>query len=562
VAQYDSGGLIIAHYIHGLGLEARVDAGGSTAAYDFDLNGNVTGLTDATKVYVNRYSYSPFGETTTLITPTIANPFTFVGRYGVSADGNGLFNMRARSYDALAGAFVSNDPLGLSGGDSNIRRYVGNNPINFIDPSGLKCEDDLKELNELDDKLNTKAHELGRTNLYPTYDAAEKALTAHPNTPVKIDKVTFRNTDDVKEWRHQFDKLVDKFLENGAAARRRELRKRLQDNHCPDPPPPAVKPADKHESSPPFKAVGTKPTKNTTKSQPSSIQQGGGFANSPSGNGGKVGKGPEFGPTMWNAVGTSQLPYSIHTQNPSTAQAAQTLHVTSQLDADFDPATFRLGEIDLGDLRIRVPDDRTWYETRIDARSSLGVFINVSAGVDLATGLITWDLAAIDPATSDVSNNPSLGLLLPDGSAASRYARLYYSVGPRSNVADGASLDGSAAIAFNGGTPVNTNVASNIVDAKAPVVTFIPNPLPVKSPTSFNLTWTGDDGAGGTGVAYYNVYYQVDGGSFALWATNLTGTSVKFKGKAKHAYGFTVVAFDNAGNNLGVPTVALVTTNT
>ena len=72
--------------------------------------------------YVNQYSYDPFGQVTT-ISAGIANPFTFVGQDGVSSDGNGLIYMRARYYDPSTGQFVSNDPMGLCGGDTNVRRH-------------------------------------------------------------------------------------------------------------------------------------------------------------------------------------------------------------------------------------------------------------------------------------------------------------------------------------------------------------------------------------------------------------------------------------------------------
>jgi RHS repeat-associated protein len=145
VTAHHEGSNLIAHYVNGLGLEARVAADGSRAFYDFDRLGNVVGLTSAAGTYVNRYNYSPFGEATT-VQASLGNSFTFVGRWGVSSDGNGLFNMRARSYDAATGGFVSDDPLGFAGGDDNIRRYAGNDPVSRIDPTGLKCEDELEHL--------------------------------------------------------------------------------------------------------------------------------------------------------------------------------------------------------------------------------------------------------------------------------------------------------------------------------------------------------------------------------------------------------------------------------
>jgi RHS repeat-associated protein len=165
-AQYDTGGLM-AHYVNGLGLETRVAADGTKAFYDFDGIGNVAGLTNATGTYVNRYSYLPFGETTTTATGLI-NPFTYVGQWGVSTDGNGLFNMRARSFDSATGGFVSDDPLGFGGGDVNIRRYSGNDPVNLLDPTGLSC-DELKQLQKQLDQAADSYHKA-----IVDYDMAER----------------------------------------------------------------------------------------------------------------------------------------------------------------------------------------------------------------------------------------------------------------------------------------------------------------------------------------------------------------------------------------------------
>ncbi len=46
--------------------------------------------------------------------------------------------MRARYYDPATGRFISEDPIGFEGG-LNLYAYVGGNPINYNDPSGLFC---------------------------------------------------------------------------------------------------------------------------------------------------------------------------------------------------------------------------------------------------------------------------------------------------------------------------------------------------------------------------------------------------------------------------------------
>ena len=134
---YSGSGSLIAHYTYGFGLTSQVSASGSAAYYDFNLTGNTVGITGAAGSYVNKYSYLPFGQTTT-VTATLANPFTFVGQFGVMQDGSSLFNMQAREYSPVTGQFLSNDPLGLAGGDGNVRRYVANSPVNAVDPEGTQ----------------------------------------------------------------------------------------------------------------------------------------------------------------------------------------------------------------------------------------------------------------------------------------------------------------------------------------------------------------------------------------------------------------------------------------
>ena len=45
--------------------------------------------------------------------------------------------LRSISYDPITGRFVSKDPLLFWGGDTNLYSYVLQDPVNFVDPSGL-----------------------------------------------------------------------------------------------------------------------------------------------------------------------------------------------------------------------------------------------------------------------------------------------------------------------------------------------------------------------------------------------------------------------------------------
>jgi len=64
-----------------------------------------------------------------------------VFRYGYTAREldaeSGLQYNRARYLDSFTGKFISEDPISFQAGDSNLYRYVENNPIVNTDPSGL-----------------------------------------------------------------------------------------------------------------------------------------------------------------------------------------------------------------------------------------------------------------------------------------------------------------------------------------------------------------------------------------------------------------------------------------
>src|SRR5205823_1084961 len=88
--------------------------------------------------------------------------------------------------------------------------------------------------------------------------------------------------------------------------------------------------------------------------------------------------------------------------------------------------------------------------------------------------------------------------------------------------------------------------ATTKVDTVAP--TSAVTVLPAFSKTSFLVSWSGTDDAGGSGIATYSVFVSDNGGSFNLFQNNTTQTSATFTGTVGHVYGFYSVATDKAGN--------------
>jgi RHS repeat-associated protein len=136
LAEMDENNDLIAFYFYdGAGLVAKITLANKYYFYHYDGLGSTVAITDENAQIVNAYAYSPYGMVG--VQETIPNSFTYVGRYGVMAEGNGLYFMRARYYDPQVGRLIKKDPIGYAGG-MNLYGYVGGNPVNWVDPWGAE----------------------------------------------------------------------------------------------------------------------------------------------------------------------------------------------------------------------------------------------------------------------------------------------------------------------------------------------------------------------------------------------------------------------------------------
>ncbi|MEZ4664009.1 MAG: fibronectin type III domain-containing protein [Caldilineaceae bacterium] len=84
------------------------------------------------------------------------------------------------------------------------------------------------------------------------------------------------------------------------------------------------------------------------------------------------------------------------------------------------------------------------------------------------------------------------------------------------------------------------------LDTTPPYVTV--DQLPAYVDDDFNVTWSGSD-SGGSGIAYYDVQYQIPGEGWQNWRLHTTDTSAAFNGAQNGSiYQFRARAADNAGN--------------
>lgn len=143
--ELDGSNNITARYSHGPGIDEPLimEKGGASFFYHADGLGSITEITDTAGVVRQQYTYSSFGKIESQLDPNFVQPYTFTGReFDPETE---LYHYRERQYDWRTGRFTTEDPIRFLGG-INFYSYVGNNPVNKIDPSGLgPCEDRLMD---------------------------------------------------------------------------------------------------------------------------------------------------------------------------------------------------------------------------------------------------------------------------------------------------------------------------------------------------------------------------------------------------------------------------------
>ena len=137
LCETDSGGVMTAKYVYGLGL-ISADVDGAAHFLHYDQLGSTVALTDAAGNVTDACAFDEFGDIIAAFGST-ASPFQYVGQYGVMHEDNGLLFMRARYYDQTVGRFLTKDPVcGPQSEPLSLTLYLYglDNPVVRRDPTG------------------------------------------------------------------------------------------------------------------------------------------------------------------------------------------------------------------------------------------------------------------------------------------------------------------------------------------------------------------------------------------------------------------------------------------
>ncbi len=246
---------------------------------------------------------------------------------------------------------------------------------------------------------------------------------------------------------------------------------------------------------------------------------------------------------------TQRLAYTIYFENdPALATAAASkVTITMPLHEKLDYATFGVGSFGFGSFVFPVDGSPSTYQTRIDLRDTLGIDLDVVAGLDIVRHEAFWIFQSIDPATGLPPTDINLGFLPVNDSLHSGEGFVTCTVKPLADeCATGDTVAATASIVFDVNEAIETNTWVNTIDAVAPTSTLTMTPN--NAGDMLTATFDGEDDEGGCGVKQFKLYYSVNDNAYQLYNTYPAGNSAEIPLEMGMEYEFFVLAEDNVGN--------------
>ncbi len=145
-ASRDAAGILTTYFYDTTGNLIALERGGTRYYMATDQLGTPKVVTDSVGNVVRIVEYDAFGVKLSDSNAVFELPIGFAG--GIADGLSGLVRFGFRDYEPGTGRWTARDPIIFESRQANLFAYVGNDPINWLDPSGLKPGDIFKTSEE------------------------------------------------------------------------------------------------------------------------------------------------------------------------------------------------------------------------------------------------------------------------------------------------------------------------------------------------------------------------------------------------------------------------------
>lgn len=261
--------------------------------------------------------------------------------------------------------------------------------------------------------------------------------------------------------------------------------------------------------------------------------------------------GPDGYDTLHWISKDQPMPFTIRFENdPEFATApAQRVTINQVVDPNLNIFSFRLSDFGFGDFSFQIPPNSTFYTNRLDVRDSLGIFVDVIAGIDIIKNELFWIFESIDPMTGISPTDATVGFLpINDSIRQLGEGFVSYTILPKTSVTTRDTINAMASIVFDLNEAIETNVWHNTIDAIAPTSKVVDNFTTYSDTNSLVIQFQGSDDPNGTGIKSFKLYYSKNNGPWTLHQEYPADTIATFTTTSGH-FRFYSIAVDHVGNH-------------
>ncbi len=242
--------------------------------------------------------------------------------------------------------------------------------------------------------------------------------------------------------------------------------------------------------------------------------------------------------------------YTVNFENDQeiATAPAQEVRISVQLDEKVNPFSLRIFSFGFANNSFQLDGSAAFYQQRLDLTSELGIFVDVTAGLNVNDNEAFWIFSSIDPLTGLAPLDPSIGMLpINDTLTGDGEGFVSFTVLPKATTQTGDTIAHQAEIIFDSNEGILTNTWKNTVDALPPTTSL--DPLPASSDSArVHLSWSGSDDPGGSGLASYKLYVSIDDGPFQLVDSEIEETTFVYQAQFDANYAFYVLGVDSVRN--------------